>query len=75
MSMMLPLPGGGTQPLRVRGVWRDYARQGGALQIDLADYRRLTGDERVNDLALWLAPGAEMAAVQKAIAALAKDPG
>ncbi len=72
-TLMLPLPGGGTQPLRVRGVWRDYARQGGALQIALADYRRLTGDERVNDLALWLAPGADMAAVQKAIAALAGD--
>jgi putative ABC transport system permease protein len=27
--------------------------------IDAADYQRLTGDTRVNDLALWLAPGAD----------------
>jgi putative ABC transport system permease protein len=72
-TLLLPLPDGRAEPLRVRGVWRDYARQGGALQIDLADYRRLTGDERVNDLALWLAPGADMAAVQKAVAALAGE--
>ena len=39
----------------VRGVWRDYARQFGAVAIDDAAYRRLTGDTRVNDLALWLA--------------------
>ena len=30
--------------LHVAGVWRDYARQTGAVMIDLADYRRLTGD-------------------------------
>jgi len=72
-TLMLPLPDGRVQPLQVRGVWRDYARQGGALLIDLADYRRLSGDERVNDLALWLAPGGDLAALQRAIAALAGD--
>lgn len=44
--------------LRVGGVWRDYARQTGTVLIDLADYRRLTGDPLANDAALWLAPGA-----------------
>ena len=43
--------------MRVAGVWRDYARQTGALMIDLADYRRLTGDQLVNDAAILLAPG------------------
>ena len=31
------------------GVFRDYARQHGALLIDRADYVALTGDRRVND--------------------------
>jgi putative ABC transport system permease protein len=40
----------------VRGIWRDYARQQGALLIARADWIRLTGDERVTGLAIWLAP-------------------
>ncbi len=40
----------------IAGVWRDYARQFGAIAIDQADFVRLTGDQRVNDLALWLTP-------------------
>ena len=43
----LPLPTTDGQPtvkLRVLGVWRDFARQFGAIAIDLDDYRRLTGD-------------------------------
>jgi putative ABC transport system permease protein len=40
----------------VAGVWRDYARQSGAIQLRLADYRALTGDAAVNDVALWLQP-------------------
>lgn len=65
----LVLPGIGE--LRVRGVWRDYARQFGSVVIDLGDYRRLTGDTRLNDLAIWLADGAAPAAVQRAAEALA----
>jgi putative ABC transport system permease protein len=48
-------------------VWRDYARQSGAIVIDRQDYERLTGDRRVNDLALWLADGADAAQVQAAV--------
>ncbi len=51
----------------VAGVWRDYARQSGAIIIDRRDYERLTGDQRVNDLALWLADGADPAQVQAAV--------
>jgi putative ABC transport system permease protein len=61
-------------PARVLGVWRDYARQFGAIAMTDADYRRLTGDRRINDLALWLAPGADAAAVQQALRALLPDP-
>ncbi len=53
----------------VAGVWRDYARQGGSIAIDRADYERLTGDLQVNDLALWLDPAASAPAVQDAIRA------
>jgi putative ABC transport system permease protein len=35
--------------------------------MDERDYRRLSGDTRINDLALWLKPGQEVAAVQQAI--------
>jgi putative ABC transport system permease protein len=69
----LDLPGLGA--VRVRGVWRDYARQFGAVAIDEAAYRRLTGDTRVNDLALWLAPDARVPQVQAALRALAPEPG
>ncbi len=52
----LPLAGR-RLPFTVAGIWRDYARQFGAIVIDASDYRRLTGDTRVSDAALWLAPG------------------
>ena len=38
----------------VRGIWRDYARQQGALLMARADWLHLTGDERVSGLAIWL---------------------
>ena len=72
-QMTLPLD----PPVQVRvlGVWRDYARQFGAIAIDDAAYRGLTGDQRVNDLALWLSPGTDAAAVQQALRTLAREPG
>ena len=51
----------------VAGVWRDYARQFGAIAIDQRDYERLSGDARVNDLAITLAPGADPGQAQQAI--------
>ena len=67
----VPLPDGRTQRFQVRGTWRDYARQHGALLVDAGDWRRLTGDARVNDLAIWLVPGADAAALQTALRRLA----
>ena len=55
----------------VAGIWRDYARQFGTVAMDSADYARLSPDRRVNDLALWLAPEADAAAVQQGLRALA----
>jgi putative ABC transport system permease protein len=41
----------------VAGIWRDYARQNGALLIDRAVYIELTGDRLVTDAGFWLLPG------------------
>ncbi|KNZ33198.1 MAG: ABC transporter permease [Methylibium sp. NZG] len=73
--LALPLPAARGEPrtesVFVRGVWRDYARQHGAVMLDAADFQRLTGDDRANDLALWLQPGADEAALRQRISALA----
>ena len=57
----------------VAGVWRDYARQFGSIAIAQRDFERLSGDRRVNDLAVWLQPAASEAAVQDRIRALAEQ--
>jgi putative ABC transport system permease protein len=57
----------------VAGIWRDYARQFGSIVVDKRDFERLTGDERANDLAVWLAPGADPAQLQQAIRDLAQQ--
>jgi putative ABC transport system permease protein len=63
-------PALGAGPFVVAGVWRDYVRQTGAIVLDQADYLRLTGDTRVNDAQLWLAPGASADEVQARVRAL-----
>ncbi|MGA0569403.1 FtsX-like permease family protein [Variovorax sp. VNK109] len=60
------IPGG---DFFVAGVWRDYARQSGSIAMDLAAYERLTGDRRVNDIALWLDEGADEGAVREGLRA------
>ncbi|MFI5445117.1 FtsX-like permease family protein [Polaromonas sp. UC242_47] len=57
----------------VAGVWRDYARQFGAIAMDQHDFEHLTGDRRINDLALWLAPGTDTAQLQQAVRELAQE--
>jgi putative ABC transport system permease protein len=68
-------PRSGKVQVFVRAVWRDYARQQGALVMDRADWLRLGGDGAVNDLAVWLQPGAPLAEVQAALRRLARPPG
>jgi len=65
---------GAAQTVRVRGVWRDFARQFGTVAIDLATYRVLSSDPRLTELSLWLAPGAEPAAVRDGVRSLQPDP-
>jgi len=62
----LPL-GGRHARFTVAGVWRDYARQQGAVLIERYEYLRHTGDAYANDAAVWLAPGADPASLARDI--------
>ncbi|KAF1019846.1 MAG: hypothetical protein GAK30_02867 [Paracidovorax wautersii] len=50
----------------VAGVWRDYARQQGAMAIERQEYQRWSGDAGVNDVALWFQDDAHAMAQQEA---------
>jgi putative ABC transport system permease protein len=58
----------------VAGVWRDYARQHGAIVLERGAYAALSGDRRANDAALWLKPGASVAQAVEALRALPGGP-
>ncbi len=58
-------------PFFIAGVWRDYARQSGAITLGRSDYLCWTGDTRVNDMAFWLEEGASHEALQSAMRSLA----
>jgi putative ABC transport system permease protein len=60
----LPI-GGALRDFTIAGIWRDYARQNGAIAMNRDLYASLTGDRLVNDVALWLAPGAASLDVQR----------
>jgi putative ABC transport system permease protein len=65
-------PSGTAPQFFVAGVWRDYVRQSGSIVMDRRDYVRLTGDDRANDLQLWLEPGTDASQVQQRIRELAQ---
>ena len=60
---------GAPSPFTVAGVWRDYARQQGAVVIERARYAALTGDTTANDAALVLDAGARVDDVRREIEA------
>jgi putative ABC transport system permease protein len=62
----------GSATFFVAGVWRDYARQFGTIAMDQTDFVRLTGDVRVNELAIWLSPQTDLEVVQESLLALAQ---
>jgi len=53
----------------VAGVWRDYARQNGAVIVQRSVYRAASADERVTDAALWLDPGVDPREMEAALRA------
>ena len=68
-TVSLPFAGK-LHPFTVAGIWRDYARQTGALQIKLSDYRQLSGDQEVSDMSLWLARDSDIATLRSQLEAL-----
>ena len=71
--LRLPL-GGEFMDFTVAGIWRDYARQNGAIVIDRGLYVRATGDRLANDAAIWLRSGVDAAKAERALrGALAPD--
>jgi putative ABC transport system permease protein len=66
----------GGQPVRasIRGIWRDYEHQNGAILMNRSDYVRLSGDNRVNTVSFWLRSGStELQAQQQIRAVLPTD--
>lgn len=64
-TLTLPLPA--SPQATVAGVWRDYARQHGAIVMDEGTYTRLTGDRRRTGVSVLLGPGANIYAVGAAL--------
>jgi putative ABC transport system permease protein len=60
----------GRQDYVVAGVWRDYGRQFGAIQMQLSDYQKISGELHVNETALWLQTGVTPEQVMAALKAL-----
>jgi putative ABC transport system permease protein len=58
------LPIGPGAPGHVAGIWRDYARQQGAIEMAERDYVRLTGDRLRSEAAVELEAGASARAVR-----------
>lgn len=68
----LPLAGH-DRSFTVAGVWRDYARQNGAIAMARETYVGITGDRLANDAAVWLAPGGDRDRVAGALRASLTD--
>jgi putative ABC transport system permease protein len=64
--LVLPLATGPVLAV-VAGVWRDYARQFGAIAMSEADYTRLTGDANRTEAGIDLMPGAAPETVAAAL--------
>jgi putative ABC transport system permease protein len=68
-TLTLPIAPG--RRFGVTSIWRDYARQQGAIAIDSDAYAQLTGDAVRDDAAIMLMPGADLPAVRRALIAAA----
>jgi putative ABC transport system permease protein len=62
----LPL-NGALHAFQVAGVWRDYARPTGTIQMRLSDYRAITGDLDASGVALMLKPGVKAGETEQAL--------
>ncbi|MYN30148.1 FtsX-like permease family protein [Duganella levis] len=58
VGQRIELPLAGTpRAFLVAGIWRDYARPTGTIQMRLNDYRAITGEQEASGVALTLKPG------------------
>ncbi len=70
-TIRLPLAVRAPARFVVAGIWRDYARQHGAIAVDTRDYARLTGDGGGDEAAIMLTPGASPDRVMARLHAIA----
>ena len=68
-TLTLPIAPG--RRFGVTSIWRDYARQQGAIAIDSDTYTQLTGDAVRDDAAIMLLPRVDPAVVRRALVAAA----
>lgn len=54
----------------VAGIWRDYGRQFGAIQMRLSDYQTVSGEFHINEAAIWLTEGVSTQQVMNTLSAL-----
>ncbi len=64
-------PASTSAKLVVAGVWRDYARQSGSVMMDERDYRHITQDARISDVALTLHSNTDVPALTTSLRELA----
>jgi putative ABC transport system permease protein len=62
----LPLAGA-PRAFMVAGVWRDYSRPTGTIQMRLSDYRAITGEQGASGVALTIKPGSKPEDTLKAL--------
>jgi putative ABC transport system permease protein len=72
-TLELPI-GNVRRAFTVAGIWRDYARQNGAIVIDRERYIELTGDTRSNEVALSLRAGTTFEDVAGQVRGIFRDP-
>jgi len=68
-TLSLPIAAAAGTRWFVAGIWRDYARQHGAIAVDAAAYTRITGDTRRDEAAMSLAAGADAEQVMERLRA------
>ncbi|MES2901898.1 MAG: FtsX-like permease family protein [Pseudomonadota bacterium] len=68
-TLSLPL-GGRLHEFFVAGAVRDYANQSGSVNMRLSDYRALSDDQFINDIAIWTRPGVPAEQVEAQVRAL-----
>lgn len=70
MTLPTSAAGQATERVQVSGIWRDYARQHGAIVIGSDDYTRLTGDLLRTNAAVELEKGVEPSTAAPALRAV-----